>query len=308
MDRSSIFTLCILCTIANLAKSQEVCQSKNAAKMQWYQSDKWFAEKDQETSQYLRNIKEDTLDKHQAREKYYEVVTKPYQNACHVLKKIGGFWYGGCGFLDGEKLLCMDSLYHAIQNKTCLVYSFGLADDWDFEVLMAELGCTVHGFDPSKMVKRPSNSYLPNLHFHNIGLHRLDGESSLNPGSEDEEIIRVNTLDTILKDLGDYGKRITYLKVDVEGAEIPCIKQWMKSGVLQFVDQLGIEMHTRSVFIDKSAHKMIYRRFLTFLKSLESQYGLRLAAYNPNLCHAKNLDSQKLYYSLHDILLVKNSN
>ena len=34
----------------------------------------------------------------------------------------------------------MDGLYKAVQNQTCLVYSFGLADDWDFEVFMAELG------------------------------------------------------------------------------------------------------------------------------------------------------------------------
>ena len=170
---------------------------------------------------------------------------------------------------------------------------------------MAQLGCTVHAFDPSTLVKRPENAHLTNLHYHNLGLHRLDGESTLNPGSPEEETIRVSTLDTILKDIGDYGKSITYLKIDVEGAEIACIKQWLKSGVLQFVDQLGIEMHTRSMYIDKSAHKMIYRRFLTFLKFLKSEYKLSLAAYNPNLCHAKNLDSQKLYYSLHDILLVK---
>ena len=34
----------------------------------------------------------------------------------------------------------MDGLYNAVQNGTCLVYSFGLADDWDFEISMASLG------------------------------------------------------------------------------------------------------------------------------------------------------------------------
>ena len=64
-------------------------------------------------------------------------------------------------------------------------------------------------------------------------------------------------------------------------------------------------MHTRSVYIEKTAHKMIYRRFITFLKAVERKYGLRLAAYNPNLCRGKSDDSQKRFYSLHDILLVK---
>ena len=50
---------------------------------------------------------------------------------------------------------------------------------------------------------------------------------------------------------------------------------------------------------------MVYRRFITFLKAVERKYGLRLAAYNPNLCRGKSDDSQKRFYSLHDILLVK---
>ena len=62
------------------------------------------------------------------------------QSSCHVLKRVAGRWAPKCGFLDGEKLLCMDGLYEALEQKNCLVYSFGLADDWDFEIFMAELG------------------------------------------------------------------------------------------------------------------------------------------------------------------------
>ena len=70
---------------------------------------------------------------------YYHLTSLVSSNECHVLKKMAGKWMK-CGFLDGEKLLCMDNLYNAILNGTCLVYSFGLADNWDFEIFMAELG------------------------------------------------------------------------------------------------------------------------------------------------------------------------
>ena len=42
-----------------------------------------------------------------------------------------------------------------------------------------------------------------------------------------------------MKDNGDLGKRISYLKIDIENSEFSCLKQWLKSNVLTFVDQLG---------------------------------------------------------------------
>ena len=72
------------------------------------------------------------------KEKYYEIAAKLSEDSCQVLKKIGGHWESG--FLDGEKAVCMDGIFKAIQNRTCLVYLFGLSDNWDFEVMMANLG------------------------------------------------------------------------------------------------------------------------------------------------------------------------
>ena len=45
------------------------------------------------------------------------------------------------------------------------------------------------------------------------------------------------TLQTLLIENGEFGKRITYLKVDVEGSEFFCLNQWMNSGVVDFIDQ-----------------------------------------------------------------------
>ena len=80
------------------------------------------------------------MDGQQLKEAYYELVPQVQQNSCQILKKIGGAWMKNCGFWDGEKLICMDKLYPSIKNDSCLVYSFGLSDNWDFEIIMASTG------------------------------------------------------------------------------------------------------------------------------------------------------------------------
>ena len=114
---NTLLTICLTLFLTNYSGSrgiEESCPLNNKDK-----SNRWYLDEDND---FLRNIAEDTLDKHLARDKYYEAVSKPLQNSCQIVKKIGGFWYGGCGFLDGEKIICMDLLFPAVKNKTCLVY------------------------------------------------------------------------------------------------------------------------------------------------------------------------------------------
>ena len=73
-------------------------------------------------------------------DRFHEVSAKIINGACNIFKKFGGTWMNWCAFNDGEKLVCMEHLYRAIKSDDCLVYSFGLKDDWEFEVMMAELG------------------------------------------------------------------------------------------------------------------------------------------------------------------------
>ena len=49
----------------------------------------------------------------------------------------------------------------------CMVYSFGINNDWSFEDFMDNSGCTVHGFDHT--VNFPSRRGT-NTHFYKLGL------------------------------------------------------------------------------------------------------------------------------------------
>jgi hypothetical protein len=62
-----------------------------------------------------------------------------------VMKKIGGKWSNDGKIIDGQKTVCLDKMYRDILTEECLVYSFGVGDDFTFEVAMADLGkyCTL---------------------------------------------------------------------------------------------------------------------------------------------------------------------
>ena len=88
-----------------------------------------------------------------------KVLSQNEQFHCVVLKSFGGDWItpehitkmcekaGNCETwpqMDGVKHICMDRLHKMVTSNTCLVYSFGLSDDWTFEEGMANLGCKVN--------------------------------------------------------------------------------------------------------------------------------------------------------------------
>ena len=45
--------------------------------------------------------------------------------------------------VDGAKFISLDNLYEDLKNERCVIYSFGLSDDWTFEEYMANFGCKV---------------------------------------------------------------------------------------------------------------------------------------------------------------------
>ena len=99
--------------------------------------------------------------------------------------------------MDGDKFVCMDDFQ---SNDTCLVYSFGIANDWTFEDFITQFGCSVFAYDPS--VKYPP-SRGNEIRFEQKGL--ADFTSS-----------NMDTLSNYFKTNGHLGKTVQYLKVCLE--------------------------------------------------------------------------------------------
>ena len=69
------------------------------------------------------------------------MMMNPYDTVCMLKSRLGGMFNSHCKFMDGQKYFCMDDLIEDIQKEECLVYSFGIANDWTFEDLISEMGC-----------------------------------------------------------------------------------------------------------------------------------------------------------------------
>ena len=67
---------------------------------------------------------------------FQEFVQNPHRSFCTEKQRFGGEYNSNCKFTDGSKFVCMDDLLKDIENKECLIYSFGVAEDWSFEDIM----------------------------------------------------------------------------------------------------------------------------------------------------------------------------
>ena len=150
------------------------------------------------------------------------------ESCCSDLRAVGG----RPSHKDGSKLICEDPSV-ALSPDSCLVYSFGVANDWSFDRGMVERGCEVHSFDPS--ITRAEGKTEHGAIFHRQGLSGDVNETLLGDW-------RVMTVGTTMKGLGHTGRTLDYLKIDAEGAEM----DWLNGEdveVLQRVRQLAMEVH-----------------------------------------------------------------
>ena len=79
--------------------------------------------------------------------------------------------YGGIAAPDGHKAVCLDPAVAPIYGD-CLVYSFGINNQWTFDDAMDQMHCQVYSFDPSMGVA--DHNRTDRIHFYGIGLSGKD--------------------------------------------------------------------------------------------------------------------------------------
>ena len=139
-----------------------------------------------------------------------------------VLKRIGGSWI--IRQVDGDKFVCMDNIQ---KGKKCLIYSFGVANEYSFEQFMDTMGCEIHAYDPT--VNHPAK-LGDNIYFTKLGLSNTTAQD-------------MDTLANILQKNSHTNAVIEYLKIDIEGHELPGFRDWIDTGALKNVNQMALELH-----------------------------------------------------------------
>ena len=186
-------------------------------------------------------------------------------SSCNLSHYFGGH-FGSVSLLfspgmDGQKAVCVDYQVEPV-SEACIVYSFGISNEWSFDEAMQRYGCYVFAFDPS--MDQADHQHSKRIQFYNLGLGH-------------EDVVRngwnMKTLSSIYKMLqpkhGDMV--IDYLKIDIEGDEWDVINNIISSGILPKVRQMGVEIHMWPV----NATMSYYRNLIKTLQLLEANGMVR---------------------------------
>ena len=181
--------------------------------------------------------------------------------------------------MDGHKYVCMDPEFTLLTSDRCLVYSFGLATDWSFDIDVERFGCEVWAFDP--FVDHPGGAE------DGIRITKM----AVGDRNERRQGVEVRTLDYFVKGLGHKESTIHYLKMDVENSEYGVLRQQTArmhiSTLFRNVEQVGVELHFDE-YLPLERHLDFYRSFYNIFLDMQKM-GFYLFAYEPNLLRSPTL-------------------
>ncbi|XP_048255343.1 uncharacterized protein LOC124142425 isoform X2 [Haliotis rufescens] len=178
---------------------------------------------------------------------------KPPEYRCSKIEKRGN-WH-----------ICNDTIFEV--KPPCLVYSFGIWNDWSFDDAMGALGCEVHSFDPS--IGQKSFNRSKNVHFHDLGLSGKDSDTYV--PTKDNYVKHATTwkirrLKTIMEMLGHTNRHLDFLKIDIETSEWPAVKDMAASGMFSKVKQFAVEWHLFATYPSRSEYVGIYASVMAMKK------------------------------------------
>ena len=131
--------------------------------------------------------------------------------------------------------ICLDNI-----SPPCVVYSFGIANNWIFDDYMISKGCHVYSFDPSMNVrkhKRHKNHLFEPIGIGiKSGIHK--GRSTLYGGKTNYDVL---TLADMMKRYNN--DHVDIIRMDTEYAEWDVLQQWFKQDMFSKMDQLLLEIH-----------------------------------------------------------------
>ncbi|XP_046357543.1 probable methyltransferase-like protein 24 [Haliotis rufescens] len=224
----------------------------------------------------------------------YHSYVMTIQYECHNIVRLGRV-------TDGGWEICGDEMF--VPKSKCLVYSFGVGDDFSFDDAAARnYKCEVHSFDPS--MKQSDHERESTVHFHKKGLADFNGET--NSGW------KVGTLESIKHELGHQERPLAILKMDIEEWEWQVLPEILSTQSLSDVKQFLIELHaceTCSVFnpqlIDKEPTKERYIKALNLFKSLY-HLGFRIFwSHKNNACKYVSRFGLKERSACHELHMVR---
>ncbi len=90
--------------------------------------------------------------------------------------------------------------------------------------------------------------------------------------------------------------------MDIEGSELLAIPEWISSGILNNIEQIGFEIHTGFQQGEELRKQLI--AILDEMRSLH-QLGFRLISSENNECIGKSTDLEQRYLNLIELVFYK---
>ncbi|XP_055345143.1 uncharacterized protein LOC129592990 [Paramacrobiotus metropolitanus] len=216
-----------------LATNEQTCQARFNCSI-WIAWRKW---KEGERLEFLPPAADGTLPYEV--ERLSSFFSNPDPGACYRREHFGGTYdhETAQSKIDGRYTLCMDRFPNR-SPEDCLVYSFGIRDDWRFDDQMHSLGCSVASFDPS--LYQNSSQRAAHHFFYKWGLVTSPEHMSGNtPPAE----WTLKTVNQIRRDLNHTHRKLDVLKMDCESPEMTFLDAPDAWEVLANVGQLALELH-----------------------------------------------------------------